>query len=126
MKLREILEQRRREKEIREKKEAAKKVAIGVTVGTVIGAITGILTAPKSGKETREDIVNKTKETTETVKGTIKDSVQAIKEGEEKLRKDIKGKVEEFKTRDMIKLDMGTVEKSEVENEPDTENSEEM
>ena len=33
-----------------------KDVAAGVAVGAVIGALAGILLAPKSGKETREDL----------------------------------------------------------------------
>jgi len=37
-----------------------KGMALGVAVGAVAGVITGILFAPKSGKETREDIKNVT------------------------------------------------------------------
>jgi gas vesicle protein len=39
-------------------KNGARKIAIGTAVGAVAGFLTGILTAPKSGKETREDIKN--------------------------------------------------------------------
>lgn len=39
-------------------KNTGKKVALGAAVGVVAGFLTGILTAPKSGKETREDIKN--------------------------------------------------------------------
>jgi gas vesicle protein len=39
-------------------KESNKKLALGALVGVMAGFITGILTAPKSGKETREDIKN--------------------------------------------------------------------
>lgn len=35
---------------------AGKKLALGAIVGVIAGFITGILTAPKSGKETRQDI----------------------------------------------------------------------
>lgn len=35
---------------------AGKKLAIGAAIGVAAGFITGILTAPKSGKETRQDI----------------------------------------------------------------------
>lgn len=37
------------------------KFGIGLAVGAVIGAITGLLFAPKSGKETRKAIAEKTK-----------------------------------------------------------------
>lgn len=33
-----------------------KKLALGAVIGVVAGFVTGILTAPKSGKETRQDI----------------------------------------------------------------------
>lgn len=37
-------------------KETGKKVAVGAAVAGLVGYAVGILTAPKSGKETREDI----------------------------------------------------------------------
>lgn len=36
-----------------------KKLAIGAAIAGAVGYVTGILTAPKSGKETREDISDK-------------------------------------------------------------------
>lgn len=38
------------------KNNAGKKLALGAAIGVVAGFVTGILTAPKSGKETRQDI----------------------------------------------------------------------
>ncbi len=35
-----------------------KKLAVGALIGAAAGFITGVLTAPKSGKETRDDIKN--------------------------------------------------------------------
>lgn len=46
-----------------EKAGVAKKLAIGAAISAVLGYLAGILTAPKSGKETREDIKNKAHET---------------------------------------------------------------
>ena len=40
-----------------------KKLAIGAAISAVLGYIAGILTAPKSGKETRDDIKDKAHET---------------------------------------------------------------
>jgi gas vesicle protein len=37
-------------------KDGNKKLAIGALIGAAVGVITGLLTAPKSGKETRQDI----------------------------------------------------------------------
>ena len=41
----------------------AGKVAIGTALAAAAGYVAGLLTAPKSGKETREDIKNKANET---------------------------------------------------------------
>lgn len=38
------------------RKDTAKKLAIGTSIAAAAGYIAGILTAPKSGKETRQDI----------------------------------------------------------------------
>lgn len=38
------------------KKDDAKKLAIGAAVAGAVGYLAGILTAPKSGKETRQDV----------------------------------------------------------------------
>lgn len=43
-----------------------RKLTIGAVIAGAIGYITGILTAPKSGKETREDIANKAEDIKET------------------------------------------------------------
>jgi gas vesicle protein len=40
-----------------------KKLALGTALAAVVGYVAGILTAPKSGKETREDIKHATKTT---------------------------------------------------------------
>lgn len=50
------------------KSQTAKNVAIGAGIGTAMGVAAGVLLAPKSGKETRDDITKTTKETLENVK----------------------------------------------------------
>lgn len=45
------------------KKDTVKKFAIGTFFAAIAGYVAGILTAPKSGKETRQDIKNKAAET---------------------------------------------------------------
>jgi gas vesicle protein len=42
----------------RKQHDTAKKVAIGSAIAGVAGFLAGVLTAPKSGKETRQDIKN--------------------------------------------------------------------
>jgi len=53
-----------------------KNIAIGVGIGSALGVAAGILFAPKSGKETRQIIADKTSETV----NNFKDNVPATKE----------------------------------------------
>lgn len=46
-----------------EKQDLAKKLAIGAAISAAAGYLAGILTAPKSGKETRKIIADKTNDT---------------------------------------------------------------
>lgn len=49
-----------------------KKFAIGAALSALAGYVAGVLTAPKSGKETREDIKNKATETYATAEKELK------------------------------------------------------
>ncbi|SHJ70569.1 YtxH-like protein [Anaerobranca californiensis DSM 14826] len=87
--LRQIIEKRQREREEQLKKqkiETAKKVAVTAGVSTAIGAVLGILFAPKSGKETRKDIADKTKEVAETVKEKVVEAKDKAAEVVEKVK----------------------------------------
>lgn len=50
------------------------KFALGAVFGAIAGAIAGVLMAPKSGKETREDIKNKSKELVQDANVAIDDA----------------------------------------------------
>jgi len=56
-----------------DKNHTKRNFAIGALLAGAAGYITGVLTAPKSGRETREDIVDKA----EDVKQTAEDQLQA-------------------------------------------------
>lgn len=45
------------------------KVAVGAVVGALVGIAAGVLTAPKSGRETRDEIANKAGELKEQALG---------------------------------------------------------
>ena len=49
-------------------------LAAGIIAGSAVGIVTGMLIAPKSGKELREDIADKTKEGIDTAKDKIGDA----------------------------------------------------
>ena len=82
----------------------------GLIIGGLIGVVLGILYAPKSGKETREDIANKADEllakakeeyekAVEKSKVAYEAAVQRLKEAEVSAKEkveEIEGKVSEF------------------------------
>ena len=90
MKLNKVIEEKRKQKERARKIESTKKFAVGTAIGTAIGAAAGVLLAPKSGKETRDDIANKSKEVGETVKKSAAEQIEATKEWSAKVKKKIK------------------------------------
>ena len=57
-----------------------RKLAIGATLAGAIGYITGILTAPKSGKETREDIADKAEELKESAEEQLQNAHDELTE----------------------------------------------
>ncbi len=100
MAIRDYLEKVRKEREKAEKRESAVKVAYGLTIGAALGAIGGLLLAPKPGKETREDIAAKAKETAESTKETLAEKKEALAEKREELKEkkeELKEKYEEEK-----------------------------
>lgn len=67
-----------------------KGMAVGVAIGAVVGVITGILFAPKSGKETRQDIKEAAAKAAERftteAKKLHEELNQLIEKGEEKIK----------------------------------------
>lgn len=68
----------------------AKNMAIGAGIGTAVGIVAGIVFAPKSGRETRQIITDRTSETIKDLKENIasaKSKVSAsVKEKTDRLR----------------------------------------
>lgn len=80
----------------------------GFIVGSLIGAALGILCAPKSGKETREDICKSTEELLEKAKACYGDAREKIEklagrekglyaEKKERLKKALEAGMEAYK-----------------------------
>ncbi len=78
------------------------KFALGAVVAAAAGFVAGILTAPKSGKETRDEIKDKAVKTKDTVvdeavkaKGAAELKGKELKAKAEEIVEDVKSKVTE-------------------------------
>lgn len=96
-------EKKRREHERRQKAEDVKKLAVGTMIGAGIGSLLGILFAPQSGEETREDIVEKSKEVTEKAKDVVDQKLEEAKELQAKAKEELQAKLDEINSK---KIDM--------------------
>ena len=75
-----------------------KKFGLGVIIGAIAGVAAGFLTAPKSGKETRQDIKNKAQEARGSAERKLKEAHKELEKlsAEAKSKaKDLKGKAQE-------------------------------
>lgn len=57
----------------------AKNLIGGLLAGAAIGVAIGILLAPKSGRDTREDISKGTRKLADNLKGSVEDSLESLK-----------------------------------------------
>ncbi len=78
MKLKDLLEQKKKKQERLRKKENAKKIAAGTATGILAGIAGGLLLAPKSGKETRQDISKAAKDINDTVKNKTIEAKKSV------------------------------------------------
>lgn len=107
MSLAKYIEQRRleREREVRRKIRKEKAVsAVKITVGAAVGAGIGILFAPKSGKETREDIVKATKDGVEYVSENVNNAVKVVADKAKEVKEVVEEKYEDFTNRNMTEI----------------------
>jgi gas vesicle protein len=96
-----------REKMKRERANAVKKFAVGAGIfagAVAIGVVTGIMIAPKSGKETRKDLMKKAEETVESIKSavhktsdTVKASAADVAQNAKEAVKDAQAKAKDVK-----------------------------
>lgn len=57
-----------------------RKLAVGTAIAGAVGYVTGILTAPKSGKQTREDIADKAEDIKESGEGQLQSAHDELNE----------------------------------------------
>jgi gas vesicle protein len=62
MKIKEMIEKKMKEKQKKQRVKTLRKITAGTVAGIAAGVVGGVLIAPKSGKETREDIAKTAKD----------------------------------------------------------------
>lgn len=82
-----------------------KKFGLGIVIGAAVGVVAGLLTAPKSGKETRQDIKNKAHEVKGSAERKLKDAHKELA----RLSEDLAKKAQVLKGQAKTELnDLGT------------------
>ncbi len=99
MSIMELIESGKKARRQKERKQFLQNVALGAAVGVTVGAVAGVLLAPKSGKETREDVVKAVKE----LPDKAKEGIETVKEKIEEVKKNVSEKAEEVKNSDTEK-----------------------
>lgn len=85
-----LLDNKRKEKKRKQNMKLAKIATVTTAVGLAAGTLSGVLLAPKSGKETRQDIKEKSSEIGEKVKVKAIDTKEIIKGKVSESRNDLK------------------------------------
>lgn len=92
--LRDLIEDAQKERRRRATK-GPRNLALGTVIGTAIGTALGVLFAPKSGKETRQDIAEKANESYEKANDAVKDTVDTVRLKADYMTDSVKDKYEE-------------------------------
>ena len=112
--LKDILNLVNKDKRKRERMKVAQKIAIDATelsVAAAAGPATGILFAPKSGKETREDLKTKAVDAVETIKDTVEKSIETMKDSAAQATKEVLVKQIKLEQQKIIKTQQETIDK---------------
>ncbi|MFA6008175.1 MAG: YtxH domain-containing protein [Candidatus Shapirobacteria bacterium] len=75
-----LLDMVNRKRRNEERAKTAMKFAVGMGIAATIGLAKGILYAPKSGKETREDLKKKAADTLEVIRAKVRSKAEVLKD----------------------------------------------
>ena len=90
------------------KKDKNKKIAIataGVATGAVVGTIAGVLIAPKSGKETIEDVKEKSNQVKNKINENIEDTKFKVKESKDKIKEYLAKRKNEKSENEIVEIE---------------------
>ena len=105
----------------KEGKDKNKKIAIataGVATGAVVGTIAGVLIAPKSGKETIEDVKEKSNQVKNKINENIEDTKFKVKESKDKIKEYLAKRKNEKSENEIVEIEpLQLIENTEVAEE---------
>ena len=105
----------------KEGKDKNKKIAIataGVATGAVVGKIAGVLIAPKSGKETIEDVKEKSNQVKNKINENIEDTKFKVKESKDKIKEYLAKRKNEKSENEIVEIEpLQLIENTEVAEE---------
>ncbi|MHB8064398.1 MAG: YtxH domain-containing protein [Ruminiclostridium sp.] len=93
--LRKLLDLVNKDKRKKERAKAVQKFAVGISTAAVAGVAAGILFAPKSGKETRENLKKKAVNTVGTIKDTVEKKAEAVKDSAAHAAQEVSGVIKD-------------------------------
>lgn len=108
--------QERKEAEMRrQKKETIKKVGVALLIGSVVSSVVTLFTAPKSGKEMRQDVADKVDEGAVIVK----ESASKVAKKTTEVVSDAINKGQELKEKVIVKVNAtkNDIKKNEIVND---------
>jgi gas vesicle protein len=80
------------------------RILLGLLIGGLAGVVTMLLFAPQSGKDTRDEIEEKTIELRDQTTKNVKKVVAQVRSGTVKIKSDVQDKAEELKQLGQDKL----------------------
>lgn len=114
MKLKRLIEEKRKAKAKAEFNKKAKIATAGVVAGSIAGALGGILLAPKSGKETRKQIVETTKKTKSELNNKLQAGKEQLTEAKQKIKEYVETRGSKNETTETVET-VDTTEAQKVE-----------
>ncbi|HWR12514.1 MAG TPA: YtxH domain-containing protein [Rectinemataceae bacterium] len=85
-----MLDMVNRKKRDEDRRKASINFALGMGIAATIGLVKGILYAPKSGKETRDELKKKAEEALETIRGKVRHKAEIVRETTTRAAQELK------------------------------------
>jgi len=105
--IKDLLDMAGKDKKKKQRAQNAKKLAAGIGIAATVGVAAGVLLAPKAGKETRQDIIDKAEDVVESTKEIAHKKVEFVKDSASHAAREIKSVIKDaHNKKDAVKKDI--------------------